>query len=502
MPPASRTLSRDRRRLSLQLGLVLSLGFGAVAAFSTANTLSAARRQVIESTLPLTLDALSADLQEEFVRPIVVAQSMAANSLLIDWQAQGEQPRAAVQRYLGQVQAQHGTTTAFFVSERSGRYYHPSGVIKSVSPDDSQDAWYYRLLSSPYPYEVNLDRDTADLNRHTVFVNVKLRDRQGDVLGAVGVGRSTTLLTRLIRQAQDTHGIRVMFVNPEGRILFSGQPLLNNDPRLAQVPGLGPFSVRIVAQANDAFSYRENGQEIFVRSRRIPELNWVLVVSVPLQLPGGVLRQSLIQIIGVALLTLALVLVVVFQLTGRQQRQLEQLAYTDAISGALNRTAYPRLLADLAAQSGDRDAPIGFVLLAIDDVKRIQDRHGHSAGDAVIRQEAERLRSCITARDLLFRWGDQQFLLLLPGFEPEQGDALMQRLQPALANIDGSAAAAEFDLDSQALSASAGAAIWRRGADADAVLAAAARALERAKELGQYRLVVAEGSGHNSRPIG
>ena len=211
----NRDLRHDRLRLSWHLGLIIALGFGAVAAFTYSNALHTSRRQAVESTLPLSIDALSADLEQAFVEPVQVASTMAANSLLIDWLASGEQAPEAILRYLRLVQSRSGATTTFFVSDRSGRYYHPSGVVKTIRPDSRQDSWYYRLRSNPGPYEVNLDRDTADLNRFTVFVNDRLEGPQGEFLG----------------------------------------------------------------QHSDAFSYRHDGQEILMRSKRIPELSWILVAG-------------------------------------------------------------------------------------------------------------------------------------------------------------------------------------------------------------------------------
>jgi diguanylate cyclase (GGDEF)-like protein len=477
-------LNRDRWRLSWRLAVILSLGFATVAAFSYANALNAARRQVVESTLPLTLDALSADLKQEFVRPILFSSAMAANTLLIDWQTAGEEPVDQVQTYLKRVQAQHGTTTAFFVSDRTGRYYHPDGVLKTIKPGSSQDSWYFRLRSSTAPYEVNLDRDTADLDRYTVFVNYKLVDRQGNFHGAVGLGRSSTQLSELIRKAERRHGIQVMFVDPKGRILFGDQGQPEKLHQLQQWPGLGPHSQRILRQAQDSFSYREGGQEIFVRSRRIPELNWVLLVRTPPRLPEGYLLDSLVQIISIALLTLALALVLVFQVTGRHHKKLETLAFTDPLSGALNRSAFIGLSRTLVEKARRSAQPLGLALMDIDHFKRINDRFGHPAGDGVIRQVADHIRDSTRGGDLLFRWGGEEFLLLLPRVDLEQAQVLMERLGATVAEEVGPDLAEDLRV-----TLSIGITMWRGEDTLETVLERADRALYRAKDGGRNQVV-------------
>ncbi|MEB3352946.1 MAG: sensor domain-containing diguanylate cyclase [Cyanobacteriota bacterium] len=477
-------LNRDRWRLSWRLAVILSLGFATVAAFTYANALNAARRQVVESTLPLTLDALSADLKQEFVRPILFSSAMAANTLLIDWQTAGEEPVQQVQTYLKRVQAQHGATTTFFVSDRTGRYFHPDGVLKTVKPGSSQDSWYFRLRSSPAPYEVNLDRDTADLDRYTVFVNYKLVDGQGNFHGAVGLGRSSTQLSELIREAEQRHGIQVMFVDPKGRILFGDQGQPEKPHQLQQWPGLGAHSQRILRQGQDSFSYREGGQEIFVRTRRIPELNWVLLVRTPPRLPEGYLLDSLVRIISIALLTLALALVLVFQVTGRHHDKLETLAFTDPLSGALNRSAFAGLSRTLVEKARRSAQPLGLALMDIDHFKRINDRFGHPAGDGVIRQVADHIRNSTRGGDLLFRWGGEEFLLLLPRLDLEQARVLMERLGAAVAERVGPDLAEDLRV-----TLSIGITVWRDKDTLETVLERADRALYRAKDGGRNQVV-------------
>lgn len=492
-----RDLRHDRLRLSWHLGLIIALGFGAVAAFTYSNALHTSRRQAVESTLPLSMDALSADLEQAFVEPVQVASTMAANSLLIDWLASGEQAPEAILRYLRLVQSRSGATTTFFVSDRSGRYYHPSGVVKTIRPDSRQDSWYYRLRSNPGPYEVNLDRDTADLNRYTVFVNYRLEGPRGEFLGAVGLGRSTRLLSELIRSAEEHHGIRVLFLDPTGRVLLAtDQPGPDRtDPgrtapaprELREIPELAPFAGRILRQHSDAFSYRHGGQEILVRSKHIPELNWILVVRMPLNQGSPYLHESLMQISAIALITLALALWLVFRVTGRHHRKLERLAFTDALSGTLNRSAFANLFHRLERQARSRGVPLSIALMDIDHFKRINDRFGHQVGDDVIRGVAEQIHSCISPDDVLFRWGGEEFLLVLPGVDLASALTLGGRIGGAVSRVIPQTN--PHTSDPPTVTVSIGVTEWRTDDGADAMLERADRALYRAKQSGRNRVV-------------
>ncbi|HKQ08301.1 MAG TPA: GGDEF domain-containing protein [Blastocatellia bacterium] len=90
--------------------------------------------------------------------------------------------------------------------------------------------------------------------------------------------------------------------------------------------------------------------------------------------------------------------------------QLERLAQVDPLTEALNRHAFYSLI---GRQRGPGAAQRGcVVVLDIDNLKPINDSHGHAAGDAAIRAVARTVRSMIRADDLLFRWGGDEFLIL------------------------------------------------------------------------------------------
>ena len=99
---------------------------------------------------------------------------MGGNNFIIENLLKGEPDPSQLQDYLARIQQKTGAITTFLVSERSLRYYHPSGILKQISPQDPQDRWYFRFKASGKPIEINIDRDTADLNRITAFINVPL----------------------------------------------------------------------------------------------------------------------------------------------------------------------------------------------------------------------------------------------------------------------------------------------------------------------------------------
>ena len=94
--------------------------------------------------------------------------------------------------------------------------------------------------------------------------------------------------------------------------------------------------------------------------------------------------------------------------------RLETTSRMDPLTSALNRRAFSAVLADRSR--GGREFTSGVVAVVdLDGLKVLNDRFGHAAGDAALLALAEALRACLGPEDLLFRWGGDEFVILLKG---------------------------------------------------------------------------------------
>ena len=467
------------------LGLLLALGFGGSSMISYLSARSSIDSQIADTTLPLTAETIDAELASQLFQKVAVGRAMAANTFLITWLDGGERNPAKVIAYLATLRSEVGATTAFFVSEKSGRYYHPDGILKRVSPADPRDAWYFRFRRSPAPFEINIDRDTADPGRVTAFINQKVRGRDGQLLGAIGIGVAVHSLSNLLRHMEEQYRSEVLFTDPVGRIVLSSSGNAISDRQsLAQLPGMAPFASRILSRPSDAFSFSEGSRHVFVHSRRIPELNWWLLVlqrSGPNQ--GGILT-TLINNLLIALLITLVVLWLANLTIGDYQRRLELLATTDRLTGQLNRTAFESLFEKLTSAARRRGEPLVALLVDIDHFKAINDSHGHLVGDRAIRHVCERMQARIRSGDLLFRWGGEEFLLLLPDCTSTDGERLARDLCEGLRDHP-----LRWQGSSIPISVSIGLTLWRQGESQHDLLARADRALYAAKGAGRDRVV-------------
>ena len=112
--------------------------------------------------------------------------------------------------------------------------------------------------------------------------------------------------------------------------------------------------------------------------------------------------------------------------------QLRQLATTDQLTGLLNRREFDRLLAEEVERSRRFERPLALVLLDLDHFKAINDRHGHPAGDAVLRTVAARITETVRTIDRVARIGGEEFAVLLMETSLEEAAAAAQRLVEAV----------------------------------------------------------------------
>jgi diguanylate cyclase (GGDEF)-like protein len=149
----------------------------------------------------------------------------------------------------------------------------------------------------------------------------------------------------------------------------------------------------------------------------------------------------------------------------------------DALSNCLNRRTFNETLEQLPSRRRD----CSFLLVDIDHFKTINDQHGHLVGDRIITQVAAALGRELDAGTALFRYGGEEFAVLLPDAEPGHAALLGERLRGAIESTD---------FQGVKVTVSIGVAHWRAGrGPLGSALDRADRALYAAKRAGRNRVV-------------
>jgi diguanylate cyclase (GGDEF)-like protein len=178
------------------------------------------------------------------------------------------------------------------------------------------------------------------------------------------------------------------------------------------------------------------------------------------------------------------------ELTAANQR-LETISHQDGLTGIANRRAFDFLIERQLLEATRRKEPFSVVLCDVDHFKPYNDRYGHVAGDACLRQIATALAgSCKRATDVAARYGGEEFALLLPD---TPGEGALRVVERARLEIEALAIPHEDSPISGCVTFSAGVASYspERDKKSQDLVTRADEALYRAKHLGRNRSVAA-----------
>jgi diguanylate cyclase (GGDEF)-like protein/PAS domain S-box-containing protein len=182
--------------------------------------------------------------------------------------------------------------------------------------------------------------------------------------------------------------------------------------------------------------------------------------------------------------TIVSVVSVVRDLSDRKQREheLERAATTDPLTGLLNRRAFQRAAADMMALAR-RGTPATLAILDLDHFKRVNDEHGHAAGDTALLMLADLLRDSLRPYDAIGRLGGEEFAILLHGLNLAAARPVCERLCRTLEGRSFAVPGGE-----RSVTMSIGLAELCSGVSVDMVFDAADQALYRAKRAGRNRV--------------
>lgn len=164
-----------------------------------------------------------------------------------------------------------------------------------------------------------------------------------------------------------------------------------------------------------------------------------------------------------------------------QSKTFERLARRDPLTGALNRKGLSDQLLRLANKQKSM-FPLSLVFIDIDNFKQINDRHGHSVGDEVLKQLAGVVKENIQRGDLFARWGGEEFLVVCPQTQANEAHGIADRLRQFIEHREWP--------EGMRVTSSFGISEWMAGEDITASIKRADEAMYRAKQEGRNRVEV------------
>lgn len=129
-----------------------------------------------------------------------------------------------------------------------------------------------------------------------------------------------------------------------------------------------------------------------------------------------------------------------------QFKKASLLAYSDALTGAKNRSTFDESLEREINLSQRHGQEFSVMVIDIDHFKQVNDNYGHSAGDDVLKAVAQNIQSCIRTTDMLFRYGGEEFVILLSNSDCKKSYVIADRILDSVRAIDMTIKDQQLDL--------------------------------------------------------
>ncbi|WP_417428634.1 ATP-binding protein [Kiloniella sp.] len=316
---------------SVRAPLILTIGFVLMAGFLITNFLNyqisrnSLREALINNELPLTSNNIYSEIQQDLLQPVFVASLMANDIFVKDWLIEGEKDVDKIAQYLDEIRTEYGLFTSFLVSEKTRNYYHFKGLTQSISKDDQNDTWFFRVKDGALEYELNVDLNEAQNNTTTIFINHKIFDYNDNFLAAVGVGLKLDTVAEIVGYYEKVYGRHVYFVDDAGNILIRSEGATIEDDNIYSADGVSVVAKDIMAADSGFFEYEKAGEAMLLNTRFIPQLGWHVIVEQEEALALSAIKDGLLTNSLIGLAVIVLTLIIVFYATNAFHSRLEMM---------------------------------------------------------------------------------------------------------------------------------------------------------------------------------
>lgn len=365
-----------------------------------------------ESDGKLVANMVSAGIENEFLKPIVVADTMSKDYNLKElMKKSGEESPESVEKemsaYLESIRSGFNYQMVYAVSEASKAYYTYDGICKYVDTEnDAHDIWYKDFLESGKHYELEVDTDEANQWALSVFVNAEIADQNGDLLGVCGIGIEMSELQNLLRQYEDTYHVKIDLIDAEGLIQ------IDTEEKTIEQEYLDNSYLRDVN--SDTFYYRKGSGKSKL-TKYMESLDWYLVVEYQNQ---GTISAIQISFTSIVIFVIGLIMMgIVFSVFFIRERnalkelmEKKKISITDDLTGLFNRRAFEE---DCGKISENDIGKMIIVMMDVNGLKKVNDTYGHAVGDELLIGAGNCIRNSLGKYGKIYRTGGDEFVALL-----------------------------------------------------------------------------------------
>lgn len=402
---------RQKYKINLIIVSVILVGFITISLINTL-TYSKIIKEDIKNISKLSSSNIYSEINNELIKPIFVSLTMANDQFLKDWlKEEQEQEADSLVNYLEGLKNKYDYNSVFMISEETKAYYHYKGVHKSVDQNDTHDQWYFAFVDSGKLYDLDVDIDQADNNALTVFVNCRIENDAGELLGVVGVGLRMDSVQKILGTFEDAYDLEAFLVDQKGIVQVHTNSSLIESYNIHDNQIINGLSEDIFSNKISLETYRFNefGIDGYLITRYVEDLDWTLMVKKDTSVLRRTLYGQMGEVLVVVLIVAGLVILISNYLINSFQTKMLEMAKTDELTTLPNRRGFNQVLYEALKDSESTEKRFMVFILDIDNFKQLNDKHGHLYGDKVITLIAHQARRSIGNGGTVARWGGDEF---------------------------------------------------------------------------------------------
>ena len=428
------------KSFDIKTKLIVSLSSLLLAVFIIISTINytvskkSIRNNINQDALPLISNNVYSELQKDLATPIHISSLMSNDTFVKDWILQGEKNVAQIKRYLNTIKEKYGFVSAFLVSDKTKNYYHYKGIHKKISRKNAHDIWYYNFIDKNLDYDLDVDNDEAANHELTIFINHRLTDQEGRLIGVTGVGLAMKNAGQMLKKYMNQHDKNIYLVDQVGLVQIHSEYSRIEKMNIFKTEGLQDIAVELLGSKSKPVlaEYDNNGQHIIVISRYVPEFNWFVIVEQVENKALAEIRKNFAGNLAAGfLITMAVIMINIFTVNYFQGKLVE-MATTDDLTGILNRRSFYELGEREFAAFKRFKSPLSIIIIDIDHFKSFNDNYGHHMGDLLLASFASTIKSLIREIDIFGRTGGEEFAIILPRTKIENAVLTADRMRAAV----------------------------------------------------------------------
>lgn len=468
--------------------IILSIvaGFTAIVYRDTNSYQQLAERH-LENIISLADQDISNHIENSMSKPVMVSKTMANDEFLKTW-LMGEPQNAGDKAYIDQLycylkayQVKYDYTTVFCISDQTGNYYYQDGLNKTLSKEDEHDIWYYNFTSSGHEYDLEVDTNQVSNNNVTVFVNFRVEDDDGGLLGVIGVGLQASFIEDTIRSYEKNYDLSVYIINVGGaeNSFTGGTDIFVDREDLPAYTGIKENIALNKSGESEIQWFTSGGERRCLITKYDDTLGWFLILEMKTNSISKSFQESIQNNILFMLISLAVCIVVSTIVFLNYNRRIVTMENTDELTGLSNRKLFSEQYPAFVRKHSEQKKTL--FMLDIDHFKDVNDMHGHIFGNKVLAMVAEELRNTIDGNGMAARWGGDEYIGILT-VSPEEAQMILCRLMAVLKDKEKNG--------DYSVTASVGIAEIRENLNMDQVIKEADEALYCSKKNGRDRITV------------